>query len=272
MLQTWRAGQRFGQMLWHTLQGVRLARSGLKQLSAAQQQRAVEAWAQQLLSSAGVGLRVLGQPPAQGPVLLVSNHQSWLDIPVLHAARHCRFVSKAEIAHWPLVGHLAHAAGTLFVQRSQRRDTQRTVQAMVQALQQGDIVAVFPEGTTSNGRELLPFHGNMLQAAIEANVPVQPVAIAFLEGARGEMSYAPCEADANEPMLRSLWRTLRQPALVAVVHYGQAETANGRDRRLWAQDLRMQVQALQKPMTDPVFAKAVVAGEAICTVVKTPPL
>lgn len=245
MAGTWRAIQRFSKMLWHILHGLRLARSGFTGLDAASQQRMVEHWAGQFLTIAGVGLQVRGQLPAQGPVLLVANHQSWLDIPTLHAARHCRFVSKAEIARWPLVGRLAGAAGTLFVQRSVRRDTQRTMQAMVAALQQGDMLCVFPEGTVGPGPQLLPFHGNMLQAAIDADVPVQPAALSFLDTRTGQPSYLPCESYLDEPMLRSLWRTLKSEHLVAVVHYGLPEKAEGRDRRTWARDLQTQVQALR---------------------------
>lgn len=245
MAGTLRAMGRFTRMLWHTLKGVRLARNGFNQLDAPTQQRTVERWAHDFLNQAGITLQVKGQAVAQGPVLFVANHQSWLDIPTLHAARNCRFISKAEIARWPLVGDLARAAGTLFIQRSSRRDTQRTVQAMVEALKQGDILTVFPEGTTGNGRELLPFHGNMLQAAIDADVPVQPVAMTFVDARTGQSSYVPCEAYEDEPMLRSLWRTIGTEHLVAVVHYGKPEKANGRDRRTWAQDLRSRVEALR---------------------------
>lgn len=246
MAGTLRAIGRFTRMLWHTLQGVRLASNGFNQLDAQTQQRVVEQWAHDFLRHAGIELRIKGQAVVQGPMLLVANHQSWLDIPTLHAARNCRFVSKAEIANWPLVGRLARAAGTLFIQRSSRRDTQRTVQAMTEALRQGDILAVFPEGTTGNGRELLPFHGNTLQAAIDADVPVLPVALTFLDRRTDQASFVPCEAYLDEPMLRSLWRTISTDHLVAVVHYGTPEKANGRDRRTWAQDLQAAVQALRE--------------------------
>lgn len=244
MAGTWRALRRLVRMLGHTVQGVWRACKGLDDLSATDQQQAVEAWAQHFLQCAGITLRVYGQP-APGPVLLVSNHQSWLDIPTLHAARNCRFVSKAEVAQWPLVGQLARAAGTLFVQRSQRRDTQRTVHAMTAALQAGDIVAVFPEGTVGTGRELLPFHGNMLQAAIDADAPVQPVALRFVDASTGAASFVPCEAYPDEPMARSLWRTLQSEGVVAEVHFGAPQLAQGRDRRRWAQDLQQQVAALR---------------------------
>ena len=95
MAGTWRAIGRFTHMLWHSLKGVHLARNGFHQLDAHAQQRAVERWAREFLDKAGIALRVEGQPLSQGPVPMVANHQSWLDIPTLHAARHCRFISKA---------------------------------------------------------------------------------------------------------------------------------------------------------------------------------
>lgn len=246
MAGTWRAVRRLARMLGHIVQGMRTVRNGFDQLDAPAQQRAVEAWAQGFLRSAGVTLHVQGQPVAGGPVLWVANHQSWLDIPVLHAAHYCRFVSKGEIARWPLVGYLASAVGTLFIQRGTRRGTQRIVQTMTEALQQGDGLAVFPEGTVGNGRDLLPFYGNTLQAAMDADVAIQPVGVTFIDGATGLPSYVPCEAWLDEPMLRSLWRTLKAENLVAVVHYGTPEKAQGRDRRIWAKDLRERVQALRQ--------------------------
>ena len=242
----WRALGRLGRLLGHVLCGAITARTQLPALPPPQREALVEQWAQGFLERAGVRLCVYGQPVLEGPMLLVANHQSWLDIPTLHAARSCRFISKAEIARWPIVGGLAAAAGTLFIQRGSRRDTQRTVQAMVQALQAGDRLAVFPEGTVGTGRELLPFHGNTLQAAIDADVAIQPVALTFVDTRTGQASYLPCEAYLDEPMLRSLWRTLQAQGLVAVVHYGTPEKAQGRDRRTWAQDLQQRVEALRQ--------------------------
>lgn len=85
----------------------------------------------------------------------------------------------------------------------------------------------------------------MLQAAIDADVPVQPVAMTFVDARTGQRSFIPCEAYADEPMLRSLWRTIGTDHLVAVVRYGVPEKAQGRDRRTWAADLRAQVEALR---------------------------
>ena len=179
-----------------------------------------------------------------GPVLLVANHISWLDIVVLHAARHCRFISKADVRHWPIVGTLATGADTLYIERGSSRDAMRVVHRMKQSLVQGDVLAVFPEGTTGDGTQVLPFHGNLLQAAISADAPAQPVALQFVDEATGALSFAPCYV-GDDTLVRSVWRALRAHGVAAEVHFGEAQKAMGRDRRVWAADLRIAVQTLR---------------------------
>lgn len=206
----------------------------------------VQAWAQRLLRILGVPLHVHGQPPVQGPMLLVANHLSWLDIVVLHAARHCRFVSKSDVKHWPLVGTLATGGGTLYIEREKRRDAMRVVHHMAESLKAGDVVAVFPEGTTGDGKALLPFHANLIQAAISAHAPVQPLAIRFVDQRTGEDSPGPLYL-GDDTLVGSLWRTLAGRPFVAHVRFGEPQEAEGRDRRRWAEDLRSAVQALRDP-------------------------
>jgi 1-acyl-sn-glycerol-3-phosphate acyltransferase len=177
-------------------------------------------------------------------MLLVANHISWLDILVMHAARHCRFVSKADVKHWPLIGTLATGAGTLYVERESRRDAMRVVHHMADALRSGDVLAVFPEGTTSDGRTLLPFHANMLQAAISADAPAQPVALSFVDAASGQLSLAASYV-GDDTLVGSLWRTLTAPPLAAVVTFGMPQHAQGRERRAWAAALREAVMELR---------------------------
>ncbi len=233
------------RILAHILFGVWLAAVRMPRLQPSQQSACVQAWALAFLRHAGVALEVRGQPPVLGPVLLVANHLSWLDIPVMHAARHCRFVSKADVQDWPLVGTLAAAAGTLYIERSSRRDALRMVYLMEDALKADEVLAVFPEGTTGDGRALLPFHANLLQAAVSAGAPVQPVGLRFIDQASGEASYAPSYV-GDETLLGSIWRTLCAPPIVAVVHYGEPERADGRVRRAWSQHLRQTVDALRQ--------------------------
>ena len=238
-----RAVLRLLRVVLHLLWGLWVMVWVFPRLPAQARDARVQRWAQDMLRCLGIRLRLQGTPPEQGPVLLVSNHISWLDIVVLHAARHCRFVSKADVRHWPLVGRMATAAGTLYIERESRRDALRTVHRMVEALQTGDVLAVFPEGTTGDGRSVLPFHANLLQAAISADAPVQAVALQFVHASDHSISLAPIYV-GEDTLVQSVWRTLRARDLEAVVRFAPAQHHSGRDRRAWADDLRSEIVAL----------------------------
>jgi 1-acyl-sn-glycerol-3-phosphate acyltransferase len=242
-LRAVRAMGRLAHAVAHALAGLFTIVFVFPRLSVDARWLRVQAWATRMLNIMGITLRVEGTPPAQGPVLLVANHISWLDILVMHAARHCRFVSKSDIARWPLIGRLATGAGTLYIERASRRDALRVVHRMAEGLRDGDIVAVFPEGTTGDGTKVLPFHANLIQSAISAGAPVQPVALKFVDAATGLQSFAPRYID-DDTLAASLWRTLTASAIVAVVRFGEAQHADGRDRRAWAEDLRAEVVRL----------------------------
>ena len=205
--------------------------------------REVERWAHRMLQILGIRLVVQGTPPAGGPLLLVVNHMSWLDILTIHAARHVRFVAKSNIKGWPVIGSLSTGAGTLYIERERRRDAMRLVHHMAEALREGDLIAVFPEGTTTDGRTLLPFHANLLQAAISAGAPVQPAALRFADAASGQTSFAARYID-DDTLVGSLWRTLCAPPLLAIVRFGAPQAAGGRERRDWAAALHDEVRAL----------------------------
>ena len=229
--------------LGHMLKGLWWIHAHFPKLSPEQTEARVQAWSLQLLALWNIRLHVQGQPGISGPMLLVANHISWLDIVVMHAARHCRFVSKSDIREWPIIGTLATGCDTLFIQRTNRRDAMRVVQEMTLALQNGDVVAIFPEGTTSDGLHLLPFHANLIQAAIAADAPVQPVALKFVDRHSGSISLAPAYI-GDDSLLVSVWRTLTAEGIDAVLYFGQPQTADGRDRRAWADDLREEVLRL----------------------------
>ena len=113
-----RAVGRMMRGLLHIGAGFWLVFVRFPRLQTTHREAAVQAWAQRMLAVCGIGLTIRGEPPAKGPLLLVANHISWLDILVLHAARHCRFVSKSDVRHWPLIGTLATASGTLYIERA----------------------------------------------------------------------------------------------------------------------------------------------------------
>lgn len=229
--------------LVHIARGMWTILTVFPRLERADREARVHMWAQAMLKLAGIELSVSGVPVKDGPMLLVANHLSWLDIVVLHASRYCRFVSKADIKHWPLVGTLAGGAGTLYIERESRRDAHRVVHHMAERLMLGEVLAVFPEGTTGDGVTLKPFHANLLQAAISTEAPVQPIALRFVDADTGQTSFAPRYID-DDSIFVSIWETLCVRRLRAEVVFGEPQHSRGRDRRTWAADLKAEIEHL----------------------------
>lgn len=236
---------RLGRLGLHLLHGLLVVNLHFPRWHPHQKSERIQNWAKSSLAMLGIDLKVNGHPPTKGPLLLVANHVSWLDIVVLLASCPCRFVSKSEIGAWPVVGTLTRAVGTLFITRASKRDALRVVHQMAEKLHidSGMVLAIFPEGTTSNGLQVLPFHANLFQAAIAANAPVQTVALRFEDAASGQTSLAACYID-DDTLLGSLWRTLSAPQQRVVLSFGSAQHGGGRNRQAWAADARTEVTAM----------------------------
>ena len=175
----------------------------------------VQLWSRAVVRAAGVRIRVTGGPaPATGGLLLVANHISWLDIPLLAGVRPARTVAKKEIRQWPVAGALA-AGGCLFIDRDRLRALPATVAVIADVLRSGKAVAVFPEGSTWCGRAQGPFRRAVFQAALDARVPVQPVHLRYRD-ARGAASTAPAFV-GDDSLPASLWRVASTRGLVAEV-------------------------------------------------------
>ena len=243
MTKNLRAAGRLLRALFHIISGLFTIYTRFSRLDSTQRFDCIQAWSNQLLRIIGISVKLHGTPPTHGPLLLVCNHISWLDISVLHAVCRCRFVSKADVKHWPVIGRLAIGGDTLFIERESRRAAMRVVHHVAEALRDGDMVAVFPEGTTGYGEDLLPFHANLIQAAISAEVPVQPLALRFTD-ATGQHTRVPSYV-GDDSLQASVWRTLCADALVANVWVGAAQQSDGRDRRAWAHALREDVATLR---------------------------
>jgi len=239
-----RGAWRLARLVLHLLRGWLTIRWRFPGWSQARRDRAVQDWSQAMLAILGLQLRIEGQLLQQGPLMLVCNHISWLDIAILHAAVHCRFISKDDIRGWPVLGTLASGGGTLYISRASRRDALRVVHQMAQALRQGDVLAFFPEGTTGDGSTVLPFHANLLQAAIAADAPVQALGLRFEDAASGAPSFAPGYV-GDETLLDSAWRTVCAPGLRAVLRCAPVQSAQGRQRREFASALRDTVIGLR---------------------------
>ena len=164
---------------------------------------------------------------------------SWLDILAIDAVQPVRFVSKADVRAWPLLGWLVACGGTLFIERERKRDAVRVVHLMAEALKAGEKVAVFPEGTTSDGQALLPFHANLLQAAIATEVPVQAVALRFSD-ASGPVSSAAAFI-GDQTLAQSLWAVLNAERMVAQVTLLPPQGSRHLDRRALAAKLEQEI-------------------------------
>ncbi|MEP7100415.1 MAG: lysophospholipid acyltransferase family protein [Burkholderiales bacterium] len=236
-----RAAWRLLLCVAHVVRGLGIVLFRFAGLDAAQRHARIGAWSTGMLRVMGIGIEVEGEVQP-GSVLLAANHVSWLDITALHAVvPHARFVSKADIRSWPLLSKLADAADTLYLERERKRDALRVVHLVAQALSEGQTVAVFPEGTTSDGHTLLPFHANLFQAAIATSTPVQPIALRFSD-ARGSISSA-VEFVGATTLVESLWRVACAQGLVAHITLLPARPSANADRRALAQALREDIAA-----------------------------
>jgi 1-acyl-sn-glycerol-3-phosphate acyltransferase len=239
------AAWRLVRAVAHVLHGMWVMAREFPVLDAAGRHARIGWWSAGLLRAVGMSVEVTGKRHA-GAALIVSNHVSWIDIAAIHAALpHARFVSKADVLNWPLLGWLIRGAGTLFIERERKRDALRVVHAMAEALRDGDTVAVFPEGTTGTGPELLPFHANLLQAAISTGTPVQPVVLRFADGAQ---PFSPAVVYVGQTTLaQSIWRVVSARGLRAHVTLLPPVQAQGFDRRALAEHLRATMEAQLHP-------------------------
>ncbi|MGA5198490.1 lysophospholipid acyltransferase family protein [Streptomyces exfoliatus] len=187
----------------------------------------VRHWMRAAVRAFGVRVRYEGVP-ADGPLLVVANHVSWLDIPLIATVLPGRMVAKSEVRRWPVLGTLAALGGTLFIERDGLRSLPGTVREMSGVLAGGGRVVVFPEGSTWCGREGGRFRPAAFQAALDAGRAVQPVRI----------DYRPTDAAAYvgaDPLGSSLWRVVSARRLTAVVRMPEPLTGlRHQDRRTLA--------------------------------------
>jgi 1-acyl-sn-glycerol-3-phosphate acyltransferase len=215
-------------------------------LDHAGRERRIQRWSAQLIAICGVSLQVSHTAQAEpvSPALIICNHISWLDIFVINSVHACRFVAKSDIRDWPLIGWLCDKSGTIFIARGKQRDVRRIYAGLVRSIHDGERVAFFPEGTTAPQGTVLPFHANLFEAAIEAQVPVQAYAIRYRDAAGnyhpaadfiGEMSFA-----------ESVMMILRHPAMHAELICLPSVSSAGAHRRELAVTMRAKIaQALQ---------------------------
>jgi 1-acyl-sn-glycerol-3-phosphate acyltransferase len=184
-------------------------------------------WSRLMVRAFGMRVRRVGAP-LPGAAMFVANHVSWIDIVLMHSQRALGFVAKSEIERWPLIGWLATQGGTIYHHRGDNESLHGVMHQMLQRLQDGKAVGVFPEGRTCDGREINNFHARIFQPAVLAQVPVQPVALKYGAGGDAQTVIA---FRKRENFIQNFWRLLGEPGRPVEVHFLEPASVDGEGRR-----------------------------------------
>lgn len=178
----------------------------------------LKAWAIKLLNILDITLQIPCDFPQQlKNTLLVANHISWLDILIVFTVVNPRFVAKKEISSWPIIGWLTKQGDTIFIDRENKRTIRKVNESLANELSKGNCIAVFPEGTTSDGQSILPFKASLFEPILQSKGNVLPVVIQYKDG-EGNRSLRPAFT-GDLSLLASVWRVLTSHRLHVVVHY-----------------------------------------------------
>lgn len=202
----------------------------------------IQRWSQQVLATLHIQVQS-DKPAVRGFAgLVVSNHLSWLDILVLQSLIPGVFIAKSEVRRWPVVGFLAAACSTIFVDRRSARSARTMVEHSTAAMGQGYAVVVFPEGTSSNGQDLGSFHANIFESAIRANASVQLLILKYIDTTTGEAAEA-AHFIGDMSLLYSLKRVIGSSSIQACMQLVECISAQGHSRKSLAQYAHQKIRA-----------------------------
>lgn len=185
-------------------------------------------WVNDLVNSLNVKLTIIGEPAPQGN-LLVSNHISWVDTVILNHAEPLSFISRHDVEEWPFIGTFTKRMASVYVDRSNKFQAYRSIPSIVDRLQEGRSVLVFPESTTSTGEALLPFYGMFLESAVRAKCMVQPVALKYTDKHGKTLREAAYAGD--DSFGQTLMRLLKQPKVFARIEFLEPIDATKHSRK-----------------------------------------
>jgi 1-acyl-sn-glycerol-3-phosphate acyltransferase len=207
------------------------------------QRRTQQRWCAELLQILNVHIDITADDSLYylQPGILVTNHISWLDVFVLNAVVPMRFVAKSEVRRWPVIGWLCARTQTLFIERGKIRDAARINGQLVNLLQNGACFAVFPEGTTTDGKAVGAFHASLLQPAIDAGVQIHPVAIRYQDELGAHSTAAAYIDDLS--LIDSMWNIFVCPSLHVHLVATPSLDTSGSDRRTLTHRARQQISA-----------------------------
>ena len=212
----------------------------------AQQHQLIRWWLKYAATLCGLQIRTRGISPGS-PVLVVANHVSWLDILVIASVLPVTFISKIEIRSWPVLGRLASRAGTLFIRRGGKNAANQATEQITWYLLRGQSVAVFPEGTTTDGHHVRRFHARLLGAAIHADTLIQPLAIRYPHpsGVHPAVPFVD-----NVPFYTHGWHLLGEKCIVAETVFCTPIPARQHARRTLADIARKRIKSVVKRQHD----------------------
>lgn len=229
--------------------------SGSRRTRAARRLRLFGCWARFVAQTIGLRCRIEGQPP-RGAGLLVANHLSYVDVVVLAALSDATFVAKAEVAGWPIVGSLCRFVGTVFVRRAGGEAVTSALMEIEAALDRGRLVVIFPEGTSTDGRQVLPFRPALLEAARLTDRPIGWAALSYFTASDLPPATRAVCWWGDMTLVDHLYRLLQLPAIRVHVTFGAVETAGAADRKQLARALHEAVMSARHDHTRD-------AGEAV---------
>jgi 1-acyl-sn-glycerol-3-phosphate acyltransferase len=224
------------------IRGGFLLRLQFPQLQQDERLSAIQHWASRILHILEVKVECNQLAPANFAGLVVANHLSWLDVLVIQSLMPGVFVAKSEVRRWPLIGAMAQACKTIFVDRASARSAHAMVDSTVAAFEQGYTVVAFPEGTSSDGAEVGSFHANIFEGAIRARTDVQPLTLRYVDTATGMPAVA-AVFTGEMTLLSSLRRVLGTSTIRTQVHFGNLIAAQGHSRKSLAQQAHRSIQS-----------------------------
>ncbi len=222
--------QRMIRLAAHLSSGLGVVSLLFPRYSERQRNQRINQWSYQLTRMLGLRIKICGiPPPSEQQTLILANHISWVDIFALNSVSTARFVAKAEVGRWPLIGQLCKGTGTLFIERGNKRSTVHINHEIIAGLEAGQRIAVFPEGTTSDGSSLKPFRSSLLQPAIECQTTIQPVYLRYVD-ATGNASSAAAYCD-DISFGASMWKLLGSKDITVELHYLESMAVTHADDR-----------------------------------------
>lgn len=206
-------------------------------------------WARGVAFIFNVQVEAVGDPP-KAPFFIVSNHMSYLDIIPLYLNLRCTFVAKKEVRSWPVLGFMVKAVGVIFIDRNRRKDVKRVNELLNHSLNEYQGMIVFPEGTSSGGEKVLPFHSSLLQLPATANLPVHYCSLYYETGVGDPPAdNSVCFYGARESFLQHIWKFAKTHSVFCEINFG-ASPVQSTDRKELADNLHQKIEKIFRPTTE----------------------